>query len=453
MAAQLFVIAGPDRGRVLPVPEGVPLLIGRGRQTGTRLNDRHVSRVHCQIDVHNGQSVLTDLQSHSGTFVNDQRVTAHRLQAGDIIRIGETLLRFAEEDIADLMTLPPEAPPPLRAAATVLEALPSLPPAKIEPPTTPYEKPAPPPVPVARLTKRPQAPGKVVALPAARMGELTGTVLAHYDVGEELAKGKTGVVFRARDLRKGNRVVALKVLRPEFACDGKAIQRFIRSMRTMLPLRHPNLVTLYNAGKKGPYCWIAMEFVAGESLAQVIRRIGVAGMLDWRHAFRVAMDVGQALDYAHARHIIHRNITPQNVLIQESDRRARLGDLMLAKAFQGALAVDITRSNEVVGDLLYLSPEQTRGPDEVDGRSDLYSLGALVYALLTGQPPFEGVSLVETIMKIRQAKVEPPRKFQMSIPEVFEGIVLRLLAKRPEDRYPTAAALLQDLERMAKYVK
>jgi hypothetical protein len=449
MPGQLLVIAGPDRGRVIPLPDGAALLIGRGRQTATRFSDLHVSRVHCRIDVLGTQRVLTDLQSNSGTFVNEQAVTVHSLQPGDVIRVGETVLCLQVEDVADLNTLPPESTQAPRP--TILEALHLPVPEAVKPPHVPADKPAPPPVPLVRLTKRPVA--KLVALPAGRMGELSGTILSHFDIGEELAKGKAGIVFRARDLRRGKRTVALKVLRPEFAQDGKGIQRFIRSMRTMLPLRHPNLVTLYGAGKKGPYCWIAMEFVEGQSLSQVIRRIGVAGMLDWRHACRVALHIGRALDYAHARHIIHRNITPQNVLIQDSDRRARLGDLMLAKAFQGALAVDLTRSDELVGELLYMSPEQTRGPDEVDGRSDLYSLGALVYALLTGQPPFDGASLVETIMKIRQAKVEPPRKFQMSIPELFQGIVLRMLAKRPDDRHATAAALLEDLERVAKYEK
>ncbi len=217
-------------------------------------------------------------------------------------------------------------------------------------------------------------------------------------------------------------------------------------MKTMLPLRHPNLVALYGAGKKGPYCWIAMEFVQGESLTQVIQRIGVAGMLDWRHAFRIAVHIARALDFAHGRHIVHRNMTPQNVLIREGDLETKLGDLMLAKATEGSMAQQITQANEMLGDLRYMSPEQTFGPEQTDERSDIYSLGALLYATLTGQPPFEGGSLFETITQIRQAAVVMPKKYQMSIPDAFQAVVLKMLAKRPEDRYQTAADLLRELE-------
>jgi serine/threonine-protein kinase len=174
-------------------------------------------------------------------------------------------------------------------------------------------------------------------------------------------------------------------------------------------------------------------------------------MLDWKYAFRVALHVGRALEYAHARHVLHRNLTPQNILVRSADRTALLGDLMLAKALEGALAQQITRGNEVLGDVRYLSPEQTLGPEHVDCRSDLYSLGALVYALLTGRPPFEGGSVVETMLQIRQTAPAPPRQFQKSIPDHFQDVVLRLLAKHPEERYPDAQGLLRALERVGKY--
>src|SRR5262249_11175321 len=165
----------------------------------------------------------------------------------------------------------------------------------------------------------------------------------------------------------------------------KERRRFIRSMKTMLPLRHPNLVTLFGAGKKGPYCWIAMEYVEGASLAQAIRRIGVAGRLDWRYAFRVAVYIARAPGYAQQNHVIHRTLTPQNVLVRDSDKVAKLGDLMMAKALEGTLAERLTESGELLGDIHYMSPERTQGIHYVDGRSDLYSLGALLYALLTGR--------------------------------------------------------------------
>jgi serine/threonine protein kinase len=412
MAAHLLVIAGPDKGRTFPFPPDRPLVVGRGRQTATALSDLHVSRVHCRLSVRGPHLVIEDLQSAGGTFVNDLAVREGVVRAGDVIRVGETLLRLeVEDDVADEATLPPE-PPGARA---------------------PPKAAAPPPV-----------------LPGERLGELAGTTLAHFRVGPVLATGRSGVVFDALDLR-GARAVALKVLRPELARDPHEVRRFVRAMRTTLPLRHPNLVRLFGAGKKGPYCWAAMDLIEGESLTQVIGRIGVAGMLDWRHAFRAAVHVGRALDYAHSRAILHRNLTPQNVLVRAADGVVLLGDLMLAKALEGALAQGITRAGEILGDVRYVSPEQAMDPQHADARSDLYSLGALVYALLTGRPPFEGATLMETLVQVRTARPEPPRKFQLSIPGAFEGIVLSLLAKRPEDRPATAAGVVKALLRVGKY--
>ncbi len=476
MQAQLEVIAGADKGRVFPLSAGEPLIVGRGRQTVTRLNDLHVSRLHCRIEFRGEDVVITDLNSVGGTLVNDQAVTEQILQPGDVIRIGETSLRFERMDVADQNTLPPDvpgphipmalpidAPPPPRVApqrVTPPPRLESPPPVEELPAAIPIPEPAPavpPPEALPAAIPVPAEPPAVIPAQAAlkivsgeRLSELMGSIIHCFQVGEVIAKGRSGVVFRAQDLR-ANREVALKVLRPEFARDENDIQRFIRSMKTMMPLRHPNLVTLFGAGKKGPYCWVAMEHVQGESLTQVIQRIGVAGMLDWRHAFRVAVHIARALEFAHARHILHRNLTPQNVLIRESDRLTKLGDLMLAKAVEGSMAQQITQANEVLGDLRYMSPEQTFGPEQMDERSDIYSLGALLYAALTGQPPFEGNDLIETITKIRQAPVVMPKKYQMSIPDAFQAVVLRMLAKRPEDRYPSADELLRDLERVARY--
>jgi hypothetical protein len=493
MSAQLVVIAGPDQGRVFPLTGSTPLVVGRGTRSMTRLNDLRVSRVHCQLEQRGGDVVIKDLNSVGGTLVNGVAVSEQILRPGDVVQVGDTRLRLQLEDIADQCTLPPEVPGAHIPAAVPLESAIAEPPPPPEPEPVPLvgrATPMPPvPIPVARrVNPAPDAPPPVPApptppaaegdallsaipvqprpkvLPGERLGELADTFLAHFAVGPVLARGKSGVVFRAVDIR-ADRVVALKVLRPEFTRNDKEIQRFIRSMKTMMPLRHPNLVALYGAGKKGPYCWIAMEYVEGESLTEVIRRIGIAGMLDWRHAFRMAVHVGRALAFAHGRHVVHRNLTPQNVLIRKEDPAAgapacgvaapgfvaKLGDLMLAKATEGGMAREITRSNEMLGDLRYMSPEQTHGGQEVDGRSDIYSLGALLYAVLTGQPPFQGESLVETIVKIRQAKVEPPRKFQMSIPEALEGVVMQMLAKRPEDRHQTADELLRELQRIGKF--
>jgi serine/threonine protein kinase len=264
-----------------------------------------------------------------------------------------------------------------------------------------------------------------------------------------LAKGQTGVVFHARDT-EADLPVAFKVLLPRLTADETRRERFVRAMKTVLPLRHENLITVYAAGGTGRYCWIAMEYVEGEGLTQWVQRAGVAGMLDWRNALRVAAHVARALEYAHARQIVHRNVTPMNVLVRGRDKVAKLGDLMLAKALEGDLAVNVTELGDLLSDLNYISPERTYPSEALDERSDLFSLGATVYALLTGRPPFADDSLIETIKKVRAARPEPPRKFQMAVPDPFQDVVMKLLARRPEDRYPSATDLLRELERMAK---
>src|SRR5688500_6477510 len=172
-----------------------------------------------------------------------------------------------------------------------------------------------------------------------------------------LGKGNAGMVVRAGDPETG-RAVALKVMQPAFAANEGDVQRFVGAMQAMMPLKHPNLVEVYAAGKSGPYCWAAMELVEGESLTAVIDHIGMAGALDWKYAFRVAVHLGRALAYAHGHGVVHRDIAPANILVRSKDKSVLLGDLMLAKALEGALARQITRPGELVGDVGYMSPER-----------------------------------------------------------------------------------------------
>jgi serine/threonine protein kinase len=403
MPGRLRVLTGPDQGQVFSLSETSKILIGRGREAAARLTDPRVSRSHFAIEARGRRLLLTDLQSNAGTFVNGRRVTEAELHPGDVITVGDTELRVEGDAAGEL-------------AMRVL---------------APRTK-APPPV-----------------LSAERLHELRGATLSHYELGEVIGRGQSGLLFKANDF-KHQREVAFKVLWPELSRDDEAVQRFIRAMKTGLPLRHPNLVAGYGAGKTGPYCWIAMEYVAGESLAQVLARLGPGTGLDWKSALRIAVYVGRALEYAHGRHIMHRNITPQNVLVGARPEITKLGDVMLAKALEGNLARQITGAGELLGDVRYLALESTLGQPNVDYRADLYSLGALTYALLTGRPPFEGANVIETINQIRQAEPSRPKHHQPALLDAFEAVVLRLLAKRPEDRLPTAAVVVQELEKIAK---
>ncbi len=154
---------------------------------------------------------------------------------------------------------------------------------------------------------------------------------------------------------------------------------------------------------------------------------------------------------AHKRPIIHRNLVPGNVLVRRADRVAKLGDLMQAKALEGSLAVQLTRPGQVIGNLAYVPPECMENSANADIRSDLYGLGSMVYAVLTGHPPFEGASVADLFIKIRAGEPTPPKKYQPNVPEHFESAILRMLAKKPDERFQTTVDLLETLENIANF--
>jgi len=397
MSAKLVVIAGADEGSVHELVEGAVVNIGRADTADFRVSDPAVSRGHCVVTFAEGEAMIKDSGSRTGTRVNGKAITDHILKPGEIIGIGGVKIRYEA-------TLP--RPKPAAAAGD-------------GPPL------------------------------AEELRKLSGAKLAHFQVGAVVAVGTSGAVFRARDT-KDNRDVALKVYLPEFARNDEDLQRFVRAVKTMLPMRHPNLVTLFGGGKTGPYCWMAMEFIDGECLTDTIARIGTGGRLDWRPALNVALNVANGLYYLHSEDIIHRNLSPSNILLNKNGD-AKLGSVILAKALSGALAKEVTVGDDFLGDVRYQAPEQVGAEGVVDGRADIYSLGALVYALMTGKPPFEGRTPLDTALLIMQRPPTPPRKVNPNIPAPLESIVLQMLAKKIEDRFQTAADLLAELEQLPKF--
>jgi serine/threonine protein kinase len=404
MKRQLVVIAGPETGRVFSLNDGQSLVIGRSQASNTQISDPRMSRVHCQVQVDGGQTWLLDNASSSGTLVAGERITRHELRPGDVFQVGDTQIRFQLETHQEASTL----------AGDSAFGRP-----KPQPAITPLK-------------------------------DLVGTSLAHFRLDGIIAAGESGMVFKAHDTER-NRVAAVKVLTPDPSHQEEQKERFVRAMRTMIDVRHPHIVQLLNAGKSGPYCWAAMEYIDGEDLTRVIRRIGIEGMLDWREAYRVSVHVGRALHEAHQRKIIHRNVTPANILRRHGDKACLLGDLMLAKALEGTLARQVTQPGQLIGDVPYMSPERTRDQLGVDHRSDIYGLGATLYALLTGRPPFESNSLPELIRMVRQDAPREPKEYQLAINDLFQAVVLKMIAKRPDDRFQTPADLLRELERIGRY--
>jgi eukaryotic-like serine/threonine-protein kinase len=269
-----------------------------------------------------------------------------------------------------------------------------------------------------------------------------GRVLAgRYLVGQHVATGGMAQVWRARDEVLG-RTVAIKVLRDNLADDPAFRARFHREAVAAAHLTHPSIVSVYDTGVDGDVVYIVMEYVAGRTLAELRRE---RGTFDLDDAVGVAVPVLEALGYAHERGVVHRDIKPENILVGE-DGRVRVADFGIAKAaFAGG---DLTTTGQVLGTVRYLSPEQV-GDAEADARSDLYSMGVVLYELLTGRAPFSDENPVTAAMLRLTTAPVPPRDIRPALPRDVQAVVLKSLARRPEDRYQSAAAMCDALLRTA----
>ena len=261
-----------------------------------------------------------------------------------------------------------------------------------------------------------------------------------YTLVELLGDGGMAKVYLARD-NSLDREVALKVLREQFAGDEEFVERFRREAMSIAALNHPGIVQVYDRGRTedGTF-YIVMEYVPGGTLKE---RIKGKGNLASGEAAGIASQVADALAVTHDRGIIHRDIKPQNVLLTASGE-AKVSDFGIARA---ASAKTMTQTNSLLGTLAYMSPEQVRG-ERVGPASDLYSLGVVLYEMLTGEPPYQGDDPIATAMKHLDEPPRNPQEMNSAVPEELDALVVKLLAKDPEDRYVSAASLSEDLRRV-----
>ncbi|MGE0707248.1 MAG: serine/threonine-protein kinase [Planctomycetota bacterium] len=265
--------------------------------------------------------------------------------------------------------------------------------------------------------------------------------IGDYKILRELAQGGMGVVYLAESEELGRRV-ALKVLRGGNFGSAQARERFQIEARVIARLRHPNIVGIHEIGVDGEREFLVMDLIEGESLRERLER----GPLEQRDAARIAQVVAEALSYAHGRAILHRDIKPGNILLPP-DGGPVITDFGLAKDGN-----DLERSPTVTGQAIgtpaYMAPEQARGDwDRVDRRSDVYSLGATLYEMLTGHAPFEGGSVLEVLALVNRRAPRPPGLLREGLDRDLETIVLHCLGKEPERRYATARELAEDLGR------
>ncbi|MGD2135269.1 MAG: protein kinase, partial [Gemmatimonadales bacterium] len=258
-----------------------------------------------------------------------------------------------------------------------------------------------------------------------------------YQIEELLGVGGMALVYRASDLRHG-RTVALKVLRPELAA-ATGPKRFLREIAIAAPLNHPNILPLYDSGEADELLYYVMPYIEGESLRDVLAR---EGRLNVDDAVRLAGEVADALGYAHEAGIVHRDIKPENILI--SHGHALIADFGVARALSTTDG-ESSSSGIALGTPEYTSPEQAAGEQAVDARSDVYSLGCVLYEMLGGSPPYTGTTPQQVVSAHRERPVPSVRRINPAVPQGLDAVIARAIAKEPAERYTTAAELKEAL--------
>ncbi len=259
-----------------------------------------------------------------------------------------------------------------------------------------------------------------------------------YELIEKIGEGGMAVVYKAKD-RLLNRYVAIKILRPEFTQDEQFLESFKRESQAAAGLQHPNIVSIYDVGRTGNINFIVMELVDGRPLSDFIKE---NGHLDYKTTIDIAKQVASALAIAHKHQIIHRDVKPHNIMIT-SDGVAKLTDFGIARAVSKATMVADT--SKIIGSVHYFSPEQARGA-YVDERSDIYSLGIVMFEMLTGRVPFDGETPVEVALKHINEDVPSPAKLVPGIPPALDKVVLKATDKYQTERYKSADEMLEALK-------
>ena len=275
------------------------------------------------------------------------------------------------------------------------------------------------------------------------MDQYIGKLLDNrYEIMEQIGMGGMARVFRALDHRL-NRQVAVKILREDLAEDAELRRRFHEESQAVAMLSHPNIVAVYDVSRSSDLEYIVMELIDGITLKQYMQKKG--NKLNWREALHFITQIVKALGHAHSRGIIHRDIKPHNIMVLR-DGSVKVADFGIARVASGGHS---TLTQEALGSVHYISPEQARG-SHIDARSDLYSAGVVLYEMITGRLPFEGDTPVSVAIQHINSIPLSPREIDPAIPEALEAITMKAMASDVNQRYISADAMLADLEEFRK---
>ncbi len=266
---------------------------------------------------------------------------------------------------------------------------------------------------------------------------MIGKVLGNrYEIIEKIGGGGMALVYKAK-CRLLNRFVAVKVLRAEFTEDEEFVKKFKRESQAAASLSHPNIVGIYDVGMEDNVYYIVMEYIKGQTLKDLIKKKGALGV---DFATNIAIQISSALEHAHKNHIVHRDIKSHNIMIRE-DNSVKVTDFGIARAISSST---ITNTGNVIGSVHYFSPEQARG-GYTDEKSDIYSLGIVMYEMMTGRLPFEGETPIAVALKHIQEEALKPTSINTRIPKSMEDIIQKCIEKDVNNRYSSMSEIIADL--------
>jgi hypothetical protein len=459
------MLADPDQGTqntLVTLPAGRPFTIGRGKSASFRICDLKMSRLHCEISISGGQAILTDLGSTNGTHLNGRRVVSTTLTDGDVVQVGYTRFKYHAGELQH----PPEAPDAEAPAAGS-----GLPPEMEEAPELPDAGPE-----DRELVERLRLAGEVAA-PVLKKGDrlcsccrrvvtarelkagsatdfhgqvcchacrvddpLMGRTLVGYRIDAKLGANTWSTTYKAEQLSMARSVV-LRVLKPEVASDSDLLSQFLASVKRGGQVSHPNLVRIYDIGRADGQCYVSSEYIDGESLQ---RRLEAQTALPTLRSLEITLSMAKAVAVAHRSEVYHRDIRPSNILFND-EQVPKLTGLGFAKSIEDTIAAAGTAVQHSPDLILYWAPECVAAPRLASREADVYSLGAVLYAMLTGGPPFPGSDPVRLVHHIRQGQPKPLGAVRNDVPQSLRSVVAKAMAKQPADRYATCQDFIDAL--------
>jgi serine/threonine-protein kinase len=429
MRVTLHVVAGPQTGRDFTFDQHDTFLIGRSEDSHFCLpHDRFFSRHHCILEIAPPQAFLRDLGSTNGTFVNGIRVETAHLKHGDRIQGGETVLEVEVSGDPDSQGLVMKTEPSLITVSCLNCGLP----AKAE-------------------ASRPDAKLSYVCEDCREKLRNNPQPIPGYQMIRVLGQGGMGSVMLARSVNDG-RAVAIKTLLPEVAVSDQSLKRFLREIEVAASLQHPNVVSYIEHGTHNGIAYLVSEYVSGMDAARLAKTRG--GKLNYKEVIKIIEQTLLALDFAHAKGFVHRDIKEQNILVEGNfpSYRAKLTDFGLSKSYKQTGMSGVTMVGDVAGTIAYMPPEQVRDFKEVQPPSDIYAAGMTAYSLLTGALALDigpKAGIAETVKAIFEKPIIPISQRVRDVPLKVSAVIETALAKQTELRWRTAGEMREALLRAA----